>query len=339
MASVDTSAPTGADPRLRDESPRGLLSRRANRFGVGRVLTLGIPIAYLVTFGLFLFVTGDKDWDQMLTFQRVALWGLALSGGRKEWNPVMAGGMSLAGEPQMGVLSLSMLLSRLVSPVAALKLAACAFLAAGWAGTYALARRYRLSERTSALAASLFVGSGYVLARFANGHLKFDTALCLPLWLLGSLGSLRRPDETRAESARRLLLLGLSFGALFVLSCDGAPFSILLVVVWVGLDVVLLAAQRRSARPIAFLLVALATGALVDAIYVFPMVRNSFYFPRLRQAKFLNPLVFLFFLLIPARGHPLPAPAMGHEFSVYIGPFLAYLLVRHRRQSQDDGKR
>jgi hypothetical protein len=284
-----------------------------------------------VTFGLFLFVTGDKDWDQMLTFQRVALWGLALSGGRKEWNPVMAGGMSLAGEPQMGVFSLSMILSRFLPPVAALKLAALCFLAVGWAGTYALARRYRFDKRTSLLAASLFVGNGYILSRFANGHLNFLASLCLPLWLWATHASLRRPNEPASEALRRLLLLGVSFGVLFALSCDGAPFSILLIVVWVGLDAALLAAQEKSARPAAFLVLALLTGALLDAIYVFPMVKNQFFFPRIQQAKFLNPLVFFFFLLTPTRGHPLPAPGMGHEFSVYIGPVLAYLLFRYRQ--------
>jgi hypothetical protein len=331
MASVDTSAAGGADRDLRDESPQRLLSTSADRFAVGRILTLGIPLVYLVTFGAFLFVTGDKDWDQMLTFQRVSLWGLALSGGSKQWNPVMAGGMSLAGEPQAGVLSLSMILSHLFAPVAALKLAALCFVAAGWAGTYVLARRHRFSPRSAALAASLFAGNGYMLARFATGHLKFDTALCLPLWLLGTLWSLRKEGETQGAAARRLLLLGLSFGALFALSCDGAPFSILLVVVWVGLDAVLLAAQRGSPRPLAFLALALAAGALLDAVYVFPMVENSFVFQRLRVAEAVDPLVFLFFLLVPTRGHPLPAPGMGHEFSVYIGPVLAYLLVRYRK--------
>jgi hypothetical protein len=68
---------------------------------------------------------------------------------------------------------------------------------------------------------------------------------------------LRRPGETRLEAARRLLVLSLSFSVLFAISCDGAPFSILLIVVWVGLDALLLAAQQRSARPIVFLVAAL----------------------------------------------------------------------------------
>lgn len=305
----------------------------AARLDVGRLLTLSLPIPYVVTFCLFLFVTGDKDWDQMLAFQRVSLWGLALSGGAKQWNPVMAGGMSLAGEPQMGVLSLSMLLSRVIPAVAALKLAALCFLALGWVGCHALARRWRFPERTAALAASLFVANGYVLARLGNGHLKFDTAMCLPLWLLASRSSLHAERETRGQSLRRLLLLSLSFGGLFVLSCDGAPFSILLVVVWVGLDAALLALQRRSARPLAFLCLALVTGSLLDAVYVFPMVKNSFYFPRLQEAEPVNPLVFLYFLLIPSRGKALAAPGMGHEFSLYIGPVLAYLLLRYRRRA------
>jgi hypothetical protein len=38
----------------------------------------------------------------------------------------------------------------------------------------------------------------------------------------------------------------------------------------------------------------------------------------------------LFFLLLPVRGRILPAPAGGHEFSVFIGPVLAYLIVRYR---------
>src|SRR5262249_1063872 len=138
--------------------------------------------------------------------------------------------------------------------------------------------------------------------------------------------------EPRGPAARRLAAAMLGGGLLFALSTDGAPITILLLLVWVGLDAAVVAAQSRSARPLVFFSGSLVVAAFLNAIYYLPLAVNAVDFPRARPGVFLDPLLFVWFLLLPVRGKLLPAPANGQEFSVYIGPVLAYLLVRYRRE-------
>jgi hypothetical protein len=300
------------------------------RWSPSLALTVAVPAIYVLTCGLLLLRKGDNDWDQLLAFHLIERWNGQLSGFAKHWNPLMAGGMSLAGDPQVPVLSPSMLLARVLPPAAALKLSLLFFVTLGWAGTFLLARRLLLDRRTAALAASLFAGSGYIVSHLHHGHIGFLGTLTLPLWLWASRAVLPGPDERRSLVFRRLLAFVLGGGALFALSIDGSPMVILLLLVWVVLDAALLGWQRRSVAPLAFFAGAVATGAALDAIYVLPMVANQAVFPRLRRLEFVNPALFFWFLLLPVRGKVIPAPANGHEFSLYIGPVLAYLLVRQR---------
>lgn len=297
-----------------------------------RILTLAIPLLYVLILAAFVLRKGDTDWDQMSAFHRLSLWNSKMFGWEKHWNPLMSGGMSLAGDPQVPVFSPSMLLTHVLPTAAAMKLAVLLFLAMGWAGTYLLAGQIGLKAPTAALAASLFAGNGFILSRLSHGHLDFLGTLTLPLWLWASRAVLRGPDEPSARAARRLAATILGGGLLFALSTDGAPIAILLLLVWVGLDAAVLAWQKRSARPLLFVAGSLLTAGFLNAIYYLPLVTNAVDFPRVRPAVFLDPLLFFWFLLLPVRGRVLPAPANGQEFSVYIGPVLAYLIVRYRRQ-------
>ena len=293
-------------------------------------LTIAVPAIYVLTCGLLLLRKGDNDWDQLLAFHLIERWNGQLSGLAKHWNPLMAGGMSLAGDPQVPVLSPSMLLARVLPLAAALKLSLLFFVGLGWTGTFLLARRLALDRATAALAASLFAGSGYIVSHLHHGHIGFLGTLTLPLWLWASRVAIPGSGEPPGRVLRRLLALVLGGGVLFALSIDGSPMVILLLLVWVGLDAALLGWQRRSFAPLAFFAGAVATGAALDAIYVLPMVANQTVFPRLRRLEFVNPALFFWFLLLPMRGKVIPAPANGHEFSLYIGPVLASLLIRQR---------
>jgi hypothetical protein len=304
------------------------------RFSPTRILTFSIPLLYVSILAAFLLRKGDTDWDQMTAFHQLSLWNSKMFGWEKHWNPLMSGGMSLAGDPQVPIFSPSMLLTHLLPTAAALKLSVILFLAVGWAGTYLLARQIGLTPATAALAASLFAGNGFILSRLSHGHLDFLGTLTLPVWLWASRAVVRGPDEPRARAARRLAAAILGGGLLFALSTDGAPIVILLLLVWVGLDALVLAWQERSTRPLLFCAGSLLTAGFLNAIYYLPLVTNTVDFPRVRPGVFLDPLLFFWFLLLPVRGKILPAPANGQEFSVYIGPVLAYLIVRYRREIQ-----
>jgi hypothetical protein len=204
------------------------------------------------------------------------------------------------------------------------------FVAIGWAGAFLLARRLGLDRRTSALAGSLFAGNGYILSHLSHGHIGFLGTLTLPLWLWASRTVSREPGEPFGKAARRWLGFTVAGGVLFALSADGEPMTILLLAVWVGLDGLLLSWRRRSAIPLLFLAGAVTAGVCLDAIFLFPMAANQTVFPRWRAPVLLDPLLFVWFLILPARGKVLPAPANGHEFSLYIGPVLAYLMIRYR---------
>jgi hypothetical protein len=297
-----------------------------------RALTFAIPAVYLVVLAAFALRKGDTDWDQMIAFHRLSLWNSKLFGWEKHWNPLMSGGMSLAGDPQVPIFSPSMLLTHVMPTAAAMKAAVVLFLAAGWIGTYLLSVELGLSAGTAALAASLFSGNGFILSRLSHGHVDFLGTLTLPLWLYGARFVVKREGETAGKAARRLCGAILAGGLLFALSTDGAPITILLLLVWVVLDSLILAVQKGSARPLVFVGGALVTAAFLNAIYYLPLAANAMDFPRVRRGVFLDPLLFLWFLVLPVRGKVLPAPANGHEFSVYIGPVLAYLIVRFRRE-------
>jgi hypothetical protein len=305
---------------------------RRFRLSPSLVLTAAIPLVYIVVFGLFLFRAGDTDWDQILSFHELSLWNGKLFGIAKQWNPLMRGGMSLAGDPQVPVLSPSMILARVMDPAAAIKISCLLFLAIGGLGTWLLARDLRFDRRTSGLAAALFAGNGFILSRFSHGHVVFLGTLGLPLWIWAARRSPRAPEEAAGRANRRLLGLILGGGLFFALSTDGAPIAILLLLVWVGLESGILAWQRRSPRPILFFAGSVLLATALDAVYEFPLAANAMLFPRLRPPAFVNPLVFFWFLLLPVRGKIIPAPANGHEFSVYIGPVMAYLIVRYRRE-------
>jgi hypothetical protein len=313
-----------------DSSPSR--ARALRGFRPSLLLTVAIPLVYLVVFGATLFREGDSDWDQILSFHELSLWNSALNGWAKQWNPLMQGGISMAGDPQVPIASLSMLLARGIDPAAAMKLAALAFLAAGGLGAWLFARELGFDRRNAGLAAALFAGNGFIVSRLSHGHVVFLGTLLLPLFLWGNRRAVRGTGETAAPAVKRLLWLILAGGAVFVLSTDGAPIATLLVPAWVGLDAAILAWQRRSARPLLFVVAVVGVAAALDAVYYLPVAANALSFPRARHAAFIDPLLFFWFLVLPVRGKLLPAPANGHEFSLYIGPILAYLLVRYRRQ-------
>lgn len=294
------------------------------------ILTLAIPLVYLLVFGAFLFREGDSDWDQMLSFHELSLWNSKLYGYAKQWNPLMRGGMSLAGDPQIPILSPSMILAREIDPAAALKISAILFLLAGGAGTWLFARDLGLDPHTAALAASLFAGNGYIVSHLAKGHTVFLGTLGLPLWLWALRRALPVPGEPRLRAMRRLACLALAGGVFFLLSTDGAPITTLLLLVWVGLHASLLAWDRRCLRPLLLFGASVGIAAALDAVYYFPLAANALIFPRARPPVLIDPLLFPWFLILPLRGRQLPAPANGHEFSVYVGPVLAYLLFRYR---------
>src|SRR6202521_1226469 len=101
-----------------------------------RALSLGIVTVYAVFYVVFLSRSGPKDGDQFLVFHSLQYWNASMFGMAKQWTPLMCSGLSMAGEPQVPFMSLSMALSYLLGPLWGVKLATAIYLAAGWFGGF-----------------------------------------------------------------------------------------------------------------------------------------------------------------------------------------------------------
>src|SRR3984893_11958189 len=97
-----------------------------------QALTAGVLSVYATFFVIFFHRSGPGDSDQYLVFHRLQYWNQELFTLAKQWTPVMCSGLSMAGEPQIPFMSLSMTLSYLLGPLWGVKIASIVYLALGW---------------------------------------------------------------------------------------------------------------------------------------------------------------------------------------------------------------
>ena len=296
-----------------------------------RVFWIGIPAAYALLLLVGWDRVGNEDHDLFLALHSLQYWNAHLFGLVKQWAPVLCGGFPLAGDPQVPVLSLSMLVGYLLGPLAGIRLATVAYLAVGWIGAWLYSGLLIEKREARCLAASLFVGNGFFVCRLSYGHISFLPFLALPL-VLWIFHRAVKEEEPRLD---RRLETGLSILALAVvlaLTVDGSPVAILHLLVWCGIYALSLSWVTRRPEP-ALLFGGGVVGAIaLDAAYLLPMVAGQVGFPRLRPDTFTNPLLALWFMVLPIRGRLLPAPTNGHELSVFVGPIVVWLVWRYRRR-------
>ena len=294
-------------------------------------LSSGVLGVYCLFFLCFAQRVGPPDHDQFLVFHELQYWNAGLFGLAKQWTPLMCSGLSLAGEPQVPFMSLSMALGYLIGPFWGLKLATVAYFIAGWTGAFLYAGLWMKERLQRVLAASLFIGNGFFICRIAYGHIDFVPFLVLPLMLWMLHQSMRwRQQALGALRCIRLLAAVLLMGGALSLAIDGSPVAIIHLLFWIGLYALVLAITMRSWTPIALLACALAITSLLDAGYLWPMIEAQTRFPRHTQNSFTSALSLLWFALLPVRGKLLPANGNGHELSVFIGPIIALAMWRYR---------
>jgi hypothetical protein len=295
--------------------------------------TAGIILAYALLGLALLGRVGPADYDQFLVFHELQYWNAALFGLAKQWSPVMCGGLSLAGEPQVPFMSLSMLVSYGLGPLAGLEVAIALYLLMGWVGAFLYASLWWPKAGPRALAASLYIGNGFFACRIAYGHVDLVPFLSLPLMLWALHRSLQWLAEiTSARKLAHLALAVLLFAGGVSVVVDGSPVALIHLMFWVGLYALVLALTIRRAAPLLLLGAAVLLAALLDAGYLWPMFSAQRLFPRLTPDSFTNPLALAWFALLPVTGKlVVPATGNGHELSVYVGPVLAYLIWRYRQ--------
>jgi hypothetical protein len=296
-----------------------------------RILTFAVLGVYALFFVHFFNRSGPGDSDQFLVFHRLQYWNHELFGFAKQWTPVMCSGLSMAGEPQIPFLSLSMALSYLLGPLWGVKGALVIYLALGWVGAWLYAGLWLRIRLQRSLAASLFVGNGFFFCRYGVGHFDFVPFLALPLMLWTLHRSIVWAAQARdAGGKMRLVSIILFGGAAIALVIDGCPVCIIHLLFWVGLYSCAMSIQSRCAMPIALLGCALVIGMVLDAGYLWPMLQSQTQFPRRTRDSFTSALSLVWFAILPMRGKVLPANGNGHELSVYVGPVLVWCLWRCR---------
>lgn len=124
-------------------------------------LSIGIVTIYVLFYVVFFSRSGPKDGDQFLVFHSLQFWNASLFGMAKQWTPLMCSGLSMAGEPQVPFMSLSMALSYLLGPLWGVRLSSAIYLSAGWTGAFLYAGLWLRQKAQRTLAAALFVGNGF----------------------------------------------------------------------------------------------------------------------------------------------------------------------------------
>src|SRR5262245_39058775 len=99
-------------------------------------MVVGIPLVYLILFALDWDRVGSRDLDEFVVFHQLQYWNHQLFGFAKQWTPLLCSGLSMAGEPQIPLLSLSMILAYALGPLRGIELAVLVYLFAGWFGTW-----------------------------------------------------------------------------------------------------------------------------------------------------------------------------------------------------------
>jgi hypothetical protein len=294
-----------------------------------RTFTLTIPLLYGLALIVFARRVGTSDYDQFLVFHELQYWNVTLFGLAKQWSPVMCSGLSLAGEPQVPFASLTMLAAYILGPLTGIVVGTACYLAIGWVGAFAYSGLWFRQPGLRALAASLFIGNGFFICRIAHGHNDFVPFLALPLalWLIHYAADQTDPRPHGAGPMLTVLLLG----SLFAVVVDGSPVAIIHWLFWIGIYTATLSWVRRSILPALAFATACAIAATLDAGYLWPMISAQADFPRHTADTFTGPWSLPWFMLIPMRGKLLPANGTGIELSVFIGPFLGYLIWRYRK--------
>lgn len=294
-------------------------------------LSVGIIVTYALFFVHFFGRSGPRDGDQFLVFHSLQYWNAAMFGLAKQWTPLMCSGLSMAGEPQVPFMSFSMALSYLFGPLWGVRLATLVYLLIGWLGAYLYGGLWLRIIEQRALAATLFIGNGFFFCRLGFGHFDFIPFLILPLllWVLHrALEWLVHVPSVRKSA--RFGLLAMLMGASISLAIDGSPVAIIHLLFWVGLYAVALSITVRSPIPAMSFAAAVSIAIVLDAGYLWPMLKWQAAFPRRTPDTFTSAFSLLWFALLPLRGKVLPANGNGHELSVFVGPIVAYCMWRYR---------
>jgi len=238
------------------------------------------------------------------------------------WDPYKCGGLPMFANPQASIFTPLFLLELILGPTVAVHVEIIAHLAAGWAGSYVLARVIGINRLGAAACATAFGSSSWYFAHLGAGHFEYMDYTDIPwvatfYWL-----SLERRRPIFAAIGGLLIALMLIEGGIYPV-----PHAVLML----GILAVALALIRRSVQPIVTMVVMgvfsfgfaavklLPMAQMVGAAgrWVDPFETNSF-------AAFMVE----FFSRDQFNGGGVPGGFWGfQEYAAYLGPIVAGLLI------------
>ncbi len=301
--------------------------RRRARMAICVSLALALLYAFPMFARLGFWAPDESDWPEIVSHHAAARLTLA-AGEFPWWNPYICGGSPHFANPQTYFLSPTFLFSLAFGEVVGPKLALPLILAGGLLGMLFLLRTLDIGGLSAVAASSVFVFSGFTTTHLANGQFLWLTIAWVP-WVVASyLRSTTGPW--------RWSLLGAAF--MVLIFAEGRVYLVAYTALCVSALAMLLALQRRSARPLAILLLLGALTLFGSAWKLFPTLA----FLSTMETALPNtdgvPVAGLPAALLRADVTPQVADTIGtvtiprHEYAAYVGllPLLLAAASLHR---------
>src|SRR5208283_5287873 len=250
-------------------------------------------------------------WANWITIQKFHQFPL--------WNPYKCGGLESLGNPQSHLLTPFLLLHLLFGPAAGLELEIPLHLAIAFAGAYVLARVVGCSAAASVVSGLTFAGSSWLPLHAAAGHEVFYSGAYIPWICAMTCVSFQR---------RRITYAGLAGFFLALTFCEGGAYCVIQSVILLGIICTFGAWMRRSAWPIASLVLAGLFGLGFVAIKLFPAIHEMGVHPRGGYYDWIGPYKTL--ISIFSRKQTFEGALEGSGFwehGAYISPTLAALAL------------
>ncbi len=244
------------------------------------------------------------DWITIVKFHQFPL-----------WNPYKCGGLESLGNPQSHLLTPFFLLHWIFGPVAGLQLEIPLHLAVAFAGAYVLARMVGCSAAASVASGLTFAGSSWLPLHAAAGHDVFYSGAYIPWACAMTWASVQQ---------RRITYAGLAGFFLALTFFEGGAYCVIQSVILIGLICTLGVLTRRSAWPIASLVLTGLFGLGFVAIKLFPAIHEMGLHPRGGYVDWIGPYNTL--LSIFSRKQNFEGAFGGGGFwehGAYISPALA----------------
>lgn len=203
---------------------------------------------------------GINDWDQHQMFYGVPYWSIVQRGEWPFWNPFMCGGNAMLADPQSPFLNPLFAVVVALGVLPGLKILIWLHAALSLFGAWIFARRLGCGRIAAWVPAAAFGFSSAYALHVATGHSTWFAMAYLPLGLCALHAGFERPVWGVAGGAAVALTLFIGNAYLFAY-----------LLLFAGLWALLVAAQRRSWKPVVAMILMTVTTVGFAAVKLLPI--------------------------------------------------------------------